>query len=45
MERVMWRYSVRHDTVVTAVPLSPEDLELPLSPQLAAELQQGVHVE
>ncbi|MET0972006.1 MAG: UPF0158 family protein [Thermoleophilaceae bacterium] len=45
MERVMWRYSVRHDTVVTAVPLSPEDLELPLSPQLAADLQQGVHVE
>jgi hypothetical protein len=45
MERVMWRYSVRHDTVVTAVPMSPEDLELPLSPQLAADLEQGVHVE
>jgi Uncharacterised protein family (UPF0158) len=45
MERVIWRHSVRHDAVVAALPLSPEDLELPLAPQLAAALEEGVHIE
>jgi Uncharacterised protein family (UPF0158) len=45
MERVLWRYSVRHDALVSAIPVSPDDLELPLAPQLAAALQTGVSVE
>jgi hypothetical protein len=45
MERVLWRYSVRHDALVTAIPVSPDDLELPLAPQLAAALRTGVAVE
>jgi hypothetical protein len=45
IERVLWRYSVRHDAVVHAIPVSPDDLELPLAPQLAAALRSGVAVE
>jgi Uncharacterised protein family (UPF0158) len=42
MERVMWRHSVRHDTVIVGIPLGPDDLEMPVAPWLAQALEEGV---
>lgn len=45
MERVMWRHSIRHDAVVVALPLRPDDLESPVAPRLARALEEGVAIE
>jgi Uncharacterised protein family (UPF0158) len=45
MDRVMWRYSSRHETVVTAVPVTPEDLHPAASPWLARALEDGVRIQ
>jgi Uncharacterised protein family (UPF0158) len=42
MERVLWRHSVRHDAVIVGIPLSAEDLEMPVAPWLAQALDEGV---
>ena len=42
MERVMWRHSVRHDTVIVGIPLDPDDLDMPVAPWLAQALDDGV---
>jgi hypothetical protein len=44
MDRIMWRHSVRHDTVVTVVPITPETAESPPSALLARALEDGVRV-
>jgi hypothetical protein len=44
MDRIMWRHSVRHDTVVTVVPITPETAELPTSPLLARAIEEGVRI-
>lgn len=44
MDRVMWRHSMRHDTVVTVLPLR-EDVDLPFSPLVARALEEGVPIE
>jgi hypothetical protein len=44
MERIMWRYSSRHDTVVTAFPVMADDLEPATSPWLARALEDGVPI-
>jgi hypothetical protein len=35
MEPILWRHSLEHDTVVTAVPVTEQELEDPRSPALA----------
>jgi hypothetical protein len=44
MDRIMWRHSVRHDTVVTVVPITPEAAEAPVSAMLARAIEDGVRV-
>jgi hypothetical protein len=44
MDRIMWRHSVRHDTVLTVVPMTPEAYEVPVSPILARALEDGVRI-
>jgi Uncharacterised protein family (UPF0158) len=44
MDRIMWRYSSRHETVVTATPVTSEDLEPATSPWLARALADGVRI-
>jgi hypothetical protein len=44
MDRIMWRHSVRHDTVVTVVPITPEAAEAPVSVMLARAIEDGVRV-
>jgi hypothetical protein len=45
MDRVAWRHSVRHDTVITALPITEEDYELPVAPVFAGALEGGVRIE
>jgi Uncharacterised protein family (UPF0158) len=45
MDRIMWRYSNRHETVVTATPVSPRDLDPATSPWLAHALEGGVRIQ
>jgi hypothetical protein len=44
MDRVMWRHSVRNDTVVTEVPVAEAQLEEPVDPALAGALAEGVRI-
>jgi Uncharacterised protein family (UPF0158) len=44
MDRIMWRYSCRHGTVVAALPVTPEDLDPPTSPWLGRALKDGVTI-
>jgi Uncharacterised protein family (UPF0158) len=45
MDRVMWRHSNRHETVVTAIPVGPVDLDPAPSPWLARALADGVRIQ
>ncbi len=44
MERVLWRHSIRHDIPIVALPLSPEDLDFPVSPRLSRALEEAVMI-
>ena len=45
MDRVMWRYSIRHNTVVAALPVTRADLDRRATPMLARALDEGVRIE
>ena len=45
MDRVMWRHSVRNDTVVTGIPVTEAELEHGDTPLLSRALAEGVRVE
>jgi hypothetical protein len=45
MDRVMWRHSIRHDTVVTEIPVAEADFEHAVSPLLVRARAEGVRVE
>jgi hypothetical protein len=44
MDRIMWRYSRRHETVVTAMPVGTDDLDPATSPWLARAMEDGVRI-
>jgi hypothetical protein len=44
MDRVMWRHSIRNDTVVVCTPVTEADLERAETPQLARAAAEGVRV-
>lgn len=44
MDKVMWRHSIRHDTVVTGTPVTDAELRRGASPLLARALAHGVRV-
>lgn len=44
MERVLWRHSIRHGMPIVALPLSPGDLDFPVSPRLARALEDAVSI-
>jgi hypothetical protein len=45
MDQVMWRHSIRHDTVVIETPVSERDYELAATPLFARARAQGVRIE
>jgi hypothetical protein len=45
MDGVMWRHSVRNDTVVTGIPVTEAELERGDTPLLSRALAEGVRVE
>ena len=45
MDKVMWRHSVRNDTVVTAVPVTEAELSRGGTPLLSRALAEGIRVE
>jgi Uncharacterised protein family (UPF0158) len=45
MDKIMWRHSVRNDTVVTATPVTPAELRDGATPVLARALIEGVRVD
>jgi hypothetical protein len=44
MDRVMWRHSIRNDTVVVCTPVTEAELERAETPQLARAAEEGVRV-
>jgi hypothetical protein len=44
MDRIVWRYSMRHDTVVTVLPVGRRDLERPATPLLARAGEEGIRI-
>jgi Uncharacterised protein family (UPF0158) len=45
MDRIVWRYSIRHDTVVTALPVTEAELERSATPMLARATAEGILVK
>jgi hypothetical protein len=45
MDKVMWRHSVRNDTVVTGIPVTEAELERRDTPLISRALAEGVRVE
>jgi hypothetical protein len=45
MDKVMWRHSVRNDTVVTGIPVTEAELERGDTPLISRALAEGVRVE
>ena len=45
MDRIAWRYSTRHRTVVTVLPVTDAELEQSATPLLARAVVEGVHIE
>jgi hypothetical protein len=45
MDKVMWRHSIRHDTVVTEIPVTEAELERAGTPLLVRARAEGVRVE
>jgi len=45
MDRIVWRYSIRHDTVVTALPLTETELERSPTPMLARATGEGIVIK
>jgi hypothetical protein len=45
MDKVMWRHSVRNDTVVTERPVSEHELDSAANPALVRALAQGVQIQ
>jgi Uncharacterised protein family (UPF0158) len=45
MDKVMWRHSIRNDTVVTAVPVTEAELSRGGTPLLSRALVEGIRVE
>ena len=44
MDKVMWRHSIRNDTVVTAVPVAEAELEQARTPVVSRALSEGVRI-
>jgi hypothetical protein len=45
MDRIVWRYSIRHDTVVTVLPVTETELERSATPLLARATAEGIPVK
>jgi hypothetical protein len=45
MGRIVWRYSIRHDTVVTVLPVTEMELETSATPLLARASVEGIRVK
>lgn len=45
MDRIVWRYSTRHRTVVTVLPVTDAELEQGATPLLARAVAEGVNIE
>jgi hypothetical protein len=45
MDRIVWRYSIRHDTVVTALPVTEAELERSATPMLARATAEGILIK
>jgi Uncharacterised protein family (UPF0158) len=45
MGRIVWRHSIRHDTVVTVLPVTEAELERSLTPLLARATAEGILVK
>ena len=45
MDRVMWRHSVRNDTVITETPVAESDLDVAATPLLARARREGLRIE
>ena len=45
MDRVMWRHSVRNDTVITEIPVGEDELALAATPLLTRVRREGMRVE
>jgi uncharacterized protein UPF0158 len=44
MDRIVWRYSIRHDTVMTVLPVTESELERSATPLLARASVEGIRV-
>jgi len=44
MDRIVWRYSIRHDTIVTVLPVSGADLQGSATPLLARVSAEGIRI-
>jgi Uncharacterised protein family (UPF0158) len=45
MDRIVWRYSIRHDTIVTVLPVTGAELERGGTPLLARAAGEGIRIE
>ena len=45
MDRIVWRYSIRHDTVVTALPVTESELERNATPMLVRATAEGILIK
>jgi hypothetical protein len=44
MDRIVWRYSMRHDTVLTVLPVGGRDLARAATPLLARVAEEGIRI-
>jgi hypothetical protein len=44
MDKIMWRHSIRHETVVTETPIAEQELERGVTPLAARARAEGVRV-
>jgi predicted nucleotidyltransferase len=45
MDRIVWRHSMRHDTVVTVLPVTESELEQSATPMFARATAEGILVK
>jgi predicted nucleotidyltransferase len=45
MDRIVWRYSIRHDTVVTVLPVTEAELEQQATPMLARASAEAIVIK
>jgi hypothetical protein len=44
MDRIVWRYAARHETVITVLPVTPADLAATATPVIARAKAEGVRI-